>query len=295
VSAEPPIWTPSLFRIADANLTRFMSRVEERGTPVPDYETLHRWSVERPGEFWDAVWDFAEVAGDRGAGAALEDGDRMPGARWFPGAKLNFAENLLRGPDADPAIVFRSENGVRRELSFLELRAEVARIADGLRGDGVEPGDVVAAFMPNLPETVIAMLAAASIGATFTSCSPDFGVAGVLDRFGQVKPKVLFTADGYFYAGKTVDSLAPIAGVLRALPSVRRVILVPYVNATAAAERLPDSVRFADYGASGAAHSFARLPFACEISDVARLALIEDLKVCGGQIGDRQTSLLIFH
>ena len=136
-------------------------------------------------------------------GPALEDGDRMPGARWFPGARLNFAENLLRGPDADPAIVFRSENGGRRELAWRELRAEVARIAAGLRADGVGPGDVVAAFLPNLPEAVIAMLAAASIGATFTSCSPDFGIAGVLDRFGQVKPKVLFTADGYFYAGKT--------------------------------------------------------------------------------------------
>ena len=261
MSAERPIWTPSLFRIADANLTRFMSRVEQRGTPVPDYEALHRWSVERPGEFWDAVWDFGEVAGDRGAGTALEDGDRMPGARWFPGARLNFAENLLRGPDADPAIVFRSENGGRRELSFRELRADVARIAAGLRADGVGPGDVVAAFMPNLPETVIAMLAAASVGAAFTSCSPDFGVAGVLDRFGQVKPKVLFTADGYFYAGKTVDSIAPIAGVLQSLPSVRRVVLAPYVNATTAPARLPDSVRFADYGESGAAPSFARLPF----------------------------------
>ena len=163
----------------------------------------------------------------------------MPGARWFPGARLNFAENLLRGPDAEPAIVFRNERGDRRELSWQALRSEVARVAAGLARDGVGPGDVVAAFLPNLPETVIAMLAAASRGATFTSCSPDFGIQGVLDRFGQVKPKVLFTADGYFYAGKTVDSLAPIAGVLRELASVERVVLVPYVQAPGAGRTLP--------------------------------------------------------
>ena len=242
MSTEPPIWTPSLFRIADANLMRFMTFVEGRGLPVPDYDALYRWSVERPGDFWEALWEFAGVAGERGPGPALEHGDRMPGARWFPGAKLNFAENLLRGPGAEPAIVFRNERGERRELSWEELRSEVARVAAGLARDGVGPGDVVAAFLPNLPETVIAMLAAASRGATFTSCSPDFGIQGVLDRFGQVKPKVLFTADGYFYAGKTVDSLAPIAGVLRELASVERVVVVPYVETPGAAQSLPGCV-----------------------------------------------------
>ena len=194
-------------------------------------------------------------------GPALEHGDRMPGARWFPGATLNFAENLLRGPDAEPAIVFRSERGDRRELSWQSLRAEVGRVAAGLARDGVGPGDVVAAFLPNLPETVIAMLAAASRGATFTSCSPDFGVQGVLDRFGQVKPKVLFTTDGYFYAGKTIDSIAPIAGVLRELPSVQRVVLVSYAEAPGSGEALPGSVPFADYGERGAPPRYERLPF----------------------------------
>ena len=261
MSAEQPIWTPSLFRIADANLTRFMAYAADRGAQSPHYEALHRWSVEHPGLFWETLWDFVRLAGERGTGPVLEHGERMPGARWFPGAKLNFAENLLRGPDLEPAIVFRNERGARRELSWQALRDEVARVAAGLREDGIGPGDIVAGFLPNLPETVIAMLAAASIGATWTSCSPDFGIQGVLDRFGQVKPRVLFTADGYYYAGKTVDSLAPIAGVLKELPSVTRVVLVPYVESEDRAEVLPGSVRFADYGSQGASAAYTRLPF----------------------------------
>ncbi|HEU5467673.1 MAG TPA: acetoacetate--CoA ligase [Steroidobacteraceae bacterium] len=261
MSAEQPIWTPSLFRIADANLTRFMAFVEGQGVAAPDWSALHRWSVERPADFWDALWEFAGVAGSRGEGPALVDGARMPGARWFPEARLNFAENLLRGPDAEPAIVFRNERGERRQLDWRTLRAEVGRVAAGLARDGVGPGDVVAAFLPNLPETVIAMLAAASRGATFTSCSPDFGIQGVLDRFGQVEPKVLFTGDGYFYAGKTIDSLAPIAGVLQRLPSVERVVVVPYASSRGVAAGLPGAVSFSDYGEPGAALRFERLPF----------------------------------
>jgi acetoacetyl-CoA synthetase len=259
--AESPIWTPSLFRIADANLTRFMAFVESRGVTARDYAALHRWSVDRPGEFWEALWDFCGVVGERGAGPALEGAHRMPGARWFPGVRLNFAENLLRGPDAGTAIVFRNERGQRRELARDALVAEVARVAAGLARDGVGPGDVVAAFLPNLPETVVAMLAAASLGATFTSCSPDFGIQGVLDRFGQVKPKVLFTADGYYYAGKSVDSLRPVAAVLRSLPTVARVVVVRYVGGDDAGEALPRAVEYGAYGEDGAAPRFASLPF----------------------------------
>ncbi len=261
MSAEQPIWTPSLFRIADANLMRFMTFAAKRGAPVADYDALYRWSIDEPAAFWDALFDFAGVIADRGPGPTLEHGERMPGARWFPGTKLNFAENLLRGPDAEPALVFRNERRQRRELSWQQLRAEVARIADGLRADGIGPGDRVAGFLPNLPETVIAMLASASVGATWTSCSPDFGIHGVLDRFGQVEPKVLFTADGYFYAGKTIDSLAPIAGVLAKLPSVRRVVVVPYVNETPVIGALPNAVRFAEFGRNGVPLQFERLPF----------------------------------
>ena len=261
MSAEPPIWTPSLFRIADANLTRFMTFAAARGAEAADYDALYRWSIAQPAAFWEALFDFAGVIAERGAGPVLEHGERMPGARWFPGTRLNFAENLLRGPDAEPALVFRNERGQRRELSWRELRAEVARVAAGLRAEGVGPGDRVAGFLPNLPETVIAMLAGASVGATWTSCSPDFGSRGVLDRFGQVEPKVLFTADGYFYAGKTIDSLAPIAGVLEKLPSVRRVVVVPYVSERPALDGLPNATSFAQFGQPGAALSFLRLPF----------------------------------
>ncbi len=257
MSAELPIWTPSLFRIADANLTRFMAFVESRGTPLVDYDALYRWSVGDPAAFWQALWDFCGVRGLRGEAPALADGDRMPGARWFPGARLNFAENLLRGPDAEPAIVFRNERGDRRELSWGELRAEVARIADGLARDGVGPGDVVAGFLPNVPEAVIAMLAAASLGATWTSCSPDFGIQGVLDRFGQVRPKALFTADGYVYAGKPIDSLAPAAAVIKSLPSLRRVVVVRY----AGTGRLAGAVAFDEYGQRGGEPGFELLPF----------------------------------
>ena len=259
MSAEPPIWTPSLFRIADANLTRFMTFAGGRGAATSDYGAFYAWSIEQPAAYWEALWEFAGVIGERGAGPALEHGDRMPGARWFGSARLNFAENLLCGPDAEPALIFRNERGARREINWRDLRTEVARVAAGLRADGIGPGDVVAGFLPNLPEAVIAMLAAAGIGATWTSCSPDFGIQGVLDRFGQVKPKVLFAADGYFYAGKTIDSLAPIAGVLKQLPSVQRVVLVTYSGSMPA--KLPRAIAFGEYGDPAAPLRFERLPF----------------------------------
>lgn len=260
MSAEEPIWSPSLFRIADANLTRFMAFAVGRGAPSSDYAALYRWSIAEPAAFWAALFDFAGVIADRGS-AVLEDGGRMPGARWFAGTRLNFAENLLRGPDLEPALVFRNEHGLRREISWRELRSEVARVASGLRDAGVGDGDMVAGFLPNMPETIVAMLATASLGATWTSCSPDFGIEGVLDRFGQVAPKVLFTADGYFYAGKTIDSLAPIAGVLAKLASVQRVVVVPYVSDAPDSAALPRAVRYREFGRAGAPLSFAPLPF----------------------------------
>ena len=260
MSPEQPIWTPSLFRIADANLTRFMAFAAARGAPDADYPALYRWSVADPAAFWDALFAFAGVVADR-PGPVLEDGARMPGARWFPGTTLNFAENLLRGPGEEPALVFRNERGGRRELSWRELRAEVARIAAGLADAGVGPGDRVAGFLPNLPEAIVAMLATASLGATWTSCSPDFGIQGVLDRFGQVAPKVLFTADGYFYAGRTIDSLEPVSGVLAKLPSVQRVVVVPCAGESPDIGRLRHAVRYADFGRRGATLRFRRMPF----------------------------------
>jgi acetoacetyl-CoA synthetase len=219
------IWRPSAARVAATNLTRFMA-----GLQLSDYDALYAWSVEHPAEFWEELAKFAAIRADWGGGPVLADAAAMPGARFFPSARLNYAENLLRYDDDALALVFRNERGTRREISYRELHGMVARIADGLRCAGVTTGDRVAAYMPNLPETLIAMLAATSLGATWSSCSPDFGVHGVVDRFGQIAPKVLITADGYFYAGKTLDSLSPMGEVLQHLPSVERVVVVPYTS-----------------------------------------------------------------
>ncbi|MGH8209765.1 MAG: acetoacetate--CoA ligase [Steroidobacteraceae bacterium] len=265
------IWRPSAAHVADANLTRFMDCLNARkGLQLRDYGHLYAWSVEQPEDFWAELARFADVRADWGTGPVRGDdagrpSTQMPGARFFPNARLNFAENLLRYGDAQPALVFRNERGARKAISYGELRETVARIADGLRSAGVVAGDRVAAFMPNLPETMIAMLAAASIGAMWSSCSPDFGVHGVVDRFGQIAPKVLFTADGYFYAGKTLDSLGSVAQVLKHLPSVERVVVIPYASPEPDLERLAaassKATRWDTFGARGRPLQFASLPF----------------------------------
>jgi len=257
-----PIWSPSPERIARSQLTRFMRFVRERHrAPVPDYAALHRWSIEFPENFWSALWDFCEIRAQTRATQILADGNRMPGARWFIDARLNYAENLLRRDGNTAAIIFRNERGQRRELSWAQLRRETARIADGLRAAGVQPGDRVAAYLPNIPETVIAMLAATSIGAVFSSCSPDFGLSGVLDRFGQITPKILFAADGYRYAGKTLDCMETIRAVKEKIASIERVVLVPYLNEGPALDTIGSAVAFAEFGDSTAPLSFEQLPF----------------------------------
>ncbi|HEY7964035.1 MAG TPA: acetoacetate--CoA ligase [Steroidobacteraceae bacterium] len=260
------LWRPSPARVADANLTRFIKCLNaRRGTRIEDYDALYAWSLASPEEFWRELARFADVRIDWGSGPALENPRAMPGARFFPAAQLNFAENLLRFADDQPALVFRSERGARRTLSYRELRAEVARVAAGLRAAGVIPGDRVAGYLPNLPEAAVAMLATASLGAIWSSCSPDFGVHGVLDRFGQIAPKVLFTADGYFYAGKDIDSLEPMAAVLAGLSSVERLVVVPYLHPQpqlthlgAAAAR---ATLWQEFGTRGAQLSCVPLPF----------------------------------
>ena len=216
-------------------------------------------------QFWSELARFADIRADFGDGPVIEHPAQMPGARFFPGARLNFAENLLKFADEHPALIFRNERDTRRVLSGRELREEVARIAAGLAAAGVVAGDRVAGYLPNLPEAAIAMLATASLGATWSSCSPDFGVHGVLDRFGQIQPKVLFTADGYFYAGKTLDSLAPIAEVLARLPAIERVVVIPYVQATPELGRLGTAAarasHFREFGARGAPLRYAPQPF----------------------------------
>jgi acetoacetyl-CoA synthetase len=257
-----PIWSPSPERIARAKLTHFMRFVRERHhAPVPDYPALQRWSTEFPENFWRALWDFCEIRAQTRATQILEDGNRMPGARWFVDARLNYAENLLRSDGDEPAIIFRNERGQRREISWRELRRETARIADGLRAAGVQPGDRVAGYLPNIPETVIAMLATTSLGAIWSSCSPDFGLSGVLDRFGQITPKVLFAADGYRYAGKTLDCMPTVRAVKQQIASIERVVLVPYSNAQPALDTIDGAVAFPDFGNAAAQLSFEQLPF----------------------------------
>jgi acetoacetyl-CoA synthetase len=264
---EEPLWVPSPSRAAGSGMAAFTARAREvSGRSLEDYAALHQWSVECPEEFWREVWRFGGVLGEEGDGPVLRDGDRMPGARWFENARLNFAENLLRESSNELALIFRGEDKVERSMTRAELRAEVARFAAALEEAGVEAGDRVAAYMPNLPETVVAMLAAASIGAVFTSASPDFGVQGVLDRFGQTQPKVLITCDGYWYNGKAIDIRGKVADLVSQLrPSLRRVVVVPYLGGAGAdVSGIPDAVTYAGFTAAHAGRTqpvYAPMPF----------------------------------
>ncbi len=196
-----PLWTPSAERIARSRLTRFIDQInaEYDAGLATDYFALQQWSLDNPDRFWTAVWDFCDLRSSARGDSVLEHAERLPGARWFPDARLNFAENLLRFRDDRPALVSLLENGERRETSYADLYHRVAQLAASLRSRGVVAGDRVAGFLPNIEEAVIAMLAASSIGAVWSSCSPDFGLNGVMDRFGQIQPKVLFTANGYAF------------------------------------------------------------------------------------------------
>jgi acetoacetyl-CoA synthetase len=259
---DEPLWRPSAERIEKAQLTRFLHAFSGVLAPtIHDWDALWRWSVDHPEHFWPAVWKFCEVKSSRRWDVALENPRAMPGAKWFSGARLNFAENLLRFDDDRPALVWRGEDGPRRVHTYAQLHREVARLAGALRALGVGPGDRVAGFLPNCPEAVIAMLAATSLGATWSSCSPDFGIQGVLDRFGQIRPKVLFTADGYRYNGQRIDSLKRIRGVLEQLDGVERVVLVPFLEAAPDVGALPGAVSWDDFLSDETTLGFAQLPF----------------------------------
>ncbi|HUL93701.1 MAG TPA: acetoacetate--CoA ligase [Burkholderiales bacterium] len=262
--ADKPLWEPSQERIAEANLTRFARQaIRDWKLGFNDYPAFYRWTTEHPEQFWDSVWKFARVRSSAKGARVLVDGGRMPGARWYPEARLNFAENLLRRRDASTALVFWGENRVKRRLSHRELYDQVSRVAQGLLALGVKPGDRIAAYMPNMPEAIAAMLAAASIGATISTCSPDFGVRGVLDRFGQVAPVVLFAADGYFYNGKQVASLEKVREIASGLPSLKRVVVASYVSDQPDLSRIPGAQGFADFMAAQAGGDirFEQLPF----------------------------------
>jgi len=261
---DNPLWAPSQARIAAANVTAFArAAIREWGLKFNTYPEFHQWSVDRPEQFWRSLWQYAGVKGSARGERVLVHGEQMPGARWFPDARLNFAENLLRRRDQADALVFWGEDKVERRLSHAQLHASVSRLAQALRAAGVQSGDRVAAYLPNLPETMVAMLASASVGAIWSSCSPDFGVQGVLDRFGQIEPKVLFAADGYWYNGKAIDSLAKVAEIARQLPTLKRVVLVPYLADGADLSGLPDAERMSDFIAPYAARDieFAQWPF----------------------------------
>ena len=255
------LWHPTPAWRAQTRLTAFEAALARAGHQFEDYAALHRWSVQEPAEFWRTVWDFSGVIGDRGE-TVVADADKMPGARWFPEARLNFAENLLRRRDETDAIVFWGEDKVRRRLSFNQLHAEVARLVLSLRAMGIRPGDRVAAYLPNMPEAIAAMLASAAIGAIFSSCSPDFGVRGVLDRFGQIEPKLLFVADGYYDSGKPIACAEKVRDMVAELPSIERVVVARYIDADLTGFP-PNSCRWDDFiaGFPEARIEFARLPF----------------------------------
>ena len=265
--STPPIWQPSARRIAATRLTAFTKAADKRWNrrlAGADYSTLHAWSIDHPEEFWTSVWEFGGVIGEMGS-TVVVDREKMPGARWFPEARLNFAENLLcRHIDGD-ALVFWGEDKVKGRVSQAELHRAVAQTAAALRAMGVVKGDRVAAYLPNLPAAVVAMLATASIGAIFSSASPDFGVQGVLDRFGQIEPKILFACDGYWYNGKTNDCLGKVAEIAAGLPSLQRVVVVPYAGIAAdGIAAIRQGVTLADFLAPFAAERkvrFERLPF----------------------------------
>jgi acetoacetyl-CoA synthetase len=260
---DRPLWQPSPERARKTNLIAFKALVErEHGIALPDYHALWRWSVEQSEAFWRAMWDFGGIIGEPGA-TVLANPEQMPGARFFPEGRFNFAQNLLRRSDSGPALIFRGEDKVRRTVSWAELNAEVSCLAQALKAMGVQAGDRVAGYLPNMPEAVIAMLAAASLGAVWSSCSPDFGVQGVIDRFGQIEPKILFAVDGYHYNGKTHDCLSKLREIAPRLPSLERIVVIPYAASRPTLDGFGNAVLWSDFVASYKAGpiDFAALPF----------------------------------
>ncbi|MGD8385275.1 MAG: acetoacetate--CoA ligase [Lysobacterales bacterium] len=257
-----PLWSPSAARVRQANLSRFMQALGSELDPhIRDYPSLYRFSLDSPAEFWHALWEFGDVIGRSGR-RTLVHHERMPGARWFPDATLNFAENLLRYRDDGTAVLFRSETGTEQRLTYGQLYQRVAGVAASLRKLGLAPGDRVAGYLPNLPETVIAMLATTSIGAIWSSVSPDFGINGVVDRLGQIDPKVLFCAAAYTYNGKQYDCLGRVAEVQARIGSIRKTVVVPYADPDPDLSGLRSAETLADFSDATAAEiEFTRLPF----------------------------------
>jgi len=258
------LWKPSEEQIKNNNMYRFMNVVNDKyHQNFSDFAPLYQWSIENIADFWENMWEFADIIASNPYDQVIDDDTKMPGARWFTGARLNFAQNLLRYRDDHIALIFKGEAQESIKMTYAELYDEVARLANGLKEAGVQSGDRVVGFMPNMPASIIAMLAAASRGATWSSCSPDFGIKGVLDRFGQIKPKILFAANGYSFKGKKLDSLERIADILKELPSIEKVVVVPYTDQDPDISRVPNAVHYNDFKSaqSNLDIEFEQLPF----------------------------------
>jgi len=256
------LWKPSKARIRNTNMYQFMEYVNARHLmSFTNYGELYGWSIEESPVFWETLWAYSEVIHSRSYDQVVDDIKKMPGAKWFEGARLNFAENLLRYRDHRIALSFKGEGRSTVSITYGELYQQVAGLAQSLRDLGIKRGDRIAGFMPNMIETVVAMLAATSIGAIWSSCSPDFGIKGVLDRFGQIEPRILFTADGYFYNGKDFDSLDRISEIIKDLPSIEKIVVVPYKEMSPDIAAMANTVLFEDFLAREAKDlTFEQLP-----------------------------------
>ena len=255
------LWKPSPQSVARANLTRFIRRINAVAPEVGDYPGLYQCSIDHPELFWPEVWDFCKIKASRKWDQVVDDVRRMPGARWFSGARLNFAQNLLRYRDDHPAIIGWNESGRHQILTYSELFRRSAGFALALQKAGVQVGDRVVGFMPNIAETIIAMLGTSSLGAVWSSCSPDFGAKGVVDRFGQIRPRILVCADGYRYAGKPFDRLGRVRAILEQIAAISKVVIVPYLNANPDISRIPNAVLWKDFAGLGEEIDFQQLHF----------------------------------
>ena len=259
-----PLWTPSPERIEQTNVTSLINKINaDWDVSITNSEHLHQFSVTEMEKFWRSLIEYAELNGETWTGPELVDRNKLPGAKWFPEARFNYAENILKRRDDADAFVFWGEDKVKRRMSFKTLYYQVSSISQALKGMGVGPGDKVAGYLPNLPETIIATLAAASLGAAWSSCSPDFGAQGVLDRFSQIKPKVVFCANGYHYNGKTHDSLGKVEEIVTQLPSVEHVVVIEYLDGAPDLSGLKNAQHWGDVIANHTPNEieFAQLPF----------------------------------
>ncbi|MCS5596815.1 MAG: acetoacetate--CoA ligase [Alphaproteobacteria bacterium] len=258
-----PLWSPSQLAVENSNMFKFKTYLEKKyNVTLSDYPSFYFWSIEHAEDFWSEYWDYAGLIGDKG-NVVIANKDQIEQAKFFPEARINYAENMLKRRDDAPAIIFKTEQGPERTDSFADVYAAVSKIRQAMVDEGIEKGDRIAAYMPNMPETIYVALAAASLGAIFSSASPDFGAGGVIDRFGQTEPKLLFTVDHYYYGGKNLDQRTKLADILPALPSVQKAIIIPNVQDDLDTSALPNTMRYEDFIAPYAVQdiAFTRVEF----------------------------------